>query len=424
MNKRDIFWHVLFATICIVIGLFCIQIHTNLEFFNLIPTDSSTLVVPMQGGEVYAQTFTIQRKTMSRLGIYMKPLREISDFDIAVHVEVLRNGNIIGSGDIPAIFIENGGPAYITFKEPIATIKGQRVTMQITVPPLLSGSIALRERMYDESFSKRDIKFTISGAEQEQVIAYNVFESIRPAFMKQVGGILVSLGVALLFLKHINKHRTKTALIATLILTLLYAIPAWDASMSYSLFAVAVGGVLVGMWTLLRVAGRSNLAAVFGAAIFACSTWLPLHFITQGNIGSILSLRNALIDPNQIAITHGAGLYTGILVAIAACAGIIIWLGLLATKHYKEYEGETFVAIIGLLAAVIAFIPSPVANGHAGIVVSFAIAWFASFGMWRVERFLGTNNSVVRVVLIGLAIVTLLDLMYVTARTFTYGLGI
>ncbi len=412
------------AAICIVVGLLIMRVEASQEFFNLIPTDSSTLIVPIQSGSVYEQEITIQRKTLSRLGIYMRPLQEISDPVVALHISLLRNGTSIGEGGIPAIFIENGGPSYVTFADPIPTVKGERILIRITAPDELSGSIALRERAYDADFPRGNTVFSVDSVPQEHVIAFNAFEAIRPALLRQIGGILMAFGFALWFGNIIHRHRNVAILSILLIIALLDAVPAWDASMSYGAFASMVYVLLVCMWILLRVAGRSNLAALFGAIVFACSTWLPLHLITRGNIGGILSVRNALIDPNQIAITHGAGLYIGMLAGSVTLVGIIVWLIMLVRKKYKQCEVETGIAIIGIIAAYVAFVPSPIANPHAGIIVSFSLAWFASFGLHSTQRFLGMRESLAYILISVLATITLLDLMYVTARAFTYGLGV
>ncbi len=395
---------IIVAAICIFAGLVCMRIRTDQEFHNIPPIDAPAFVMPMQSGVTYEQPFIIQRKTIDRIGIYMRPLEKIADATSAVHIELVRSGVTIGSGDISAIFIENGGPSYVTFPQPIVTAKGENVVLKITVPEQLSGVIAIRQ--------------------QEHGIAYNLFESIRPPFIKQVGGMLIMAAFALLFWKKVRTYPIATSLIALLCIAVLYALPAYDASMSYGFFALSVYAILCLMWALLRVAGRPHVWAIFGACVFACSTWLPLHVITGGTIGDILSVRNALIDPNQIAITHGAGLYSGVLAAAVAATGVFAWIILLIQKQHKRFEVETAVVILGVLAGVVAFIPSPIANGHAGILVSFAIGWFASFGVWQLSKLLGEQDFVARSVLTGLAIITVLDLMYVTARTFTYGLGL
>lgn len=424
MNNKYNFIRIFTAVVFIALGIALMRVRANLEFFNLIPSDPPAIVVPLDAGGTYDQVFTVQRKTVSRVGVYMRPLKEISDATLAVNITLLRNGEDIGSGAIPAIFIENGGPSYVTFAQPIATTKGERITIRITVPSALSRAIALRGRIPDATFIQQEKSFFINNEPQEHAVAYNMFETIRPAFVRQAGGILIALGFAMICIASIRRNPTRSALLALFLLALLYAMPALDASMSYTLFAATVFTILVPMWVLLRIAGRTHVAAIFGAAVFACSTWLPLHIITRGNIGGILSVRDALIDPNQIAITHGAGLYTGILVGAVALIGILIWVVMLLQRKFKQCETETIVGIVGLIAASIAFIPSPIANGHAGIVVSFAIAWFASFAAWHSERFLGKNDAVPRIVLTGLALVMMLDLMFVTARAFTYGLGI
>ncbi len=407
MNKKNII-RIALATLCIGIGLFIANITADQQFFDLTPNEIPELVLPMQSGTSYEQTFFVRRKTLTRLGLYMRPLQKISDPTASVRISLLRKGASIASGEINAIFIENGGPSYVRFESPVITYAGEQLTIRIIVSDSISGVIALRQRIYEDS----------------TLFAYNAFEAIRPPFLRQFGVLLITLGIALLALPSVRKYKQISIVIVLFIIALLHGIPALDASMEYSIFTVVVFALLLCMWDLLRIAGRSQLSAIFGACVFALSSWLPLTVITGRSITGTLNARDTLLDPNQIAVSHSAGAYIGVFGLVAALIGIAILIVMISKKQQKRCELETWVAMLLILSASIAFIPSPLANGHAAIGVAFALAWFASFGFWHIQRFIGMRDTLVNTILMAFVVITILDLMHVTARTFTYGLGI
>lgn len=423
MSKKSIAI-LLSALACIVIGISLFFITADQEFINLTPTDEISAIAPLDTGHVYEQEFTTYRKTIARFGAYMRPIKQIQDPASAVTFTLMRGDSILAVQALPAVFIEHGGPAYVKFSPPIETISGETLRMQFTVPEAIHRTLALRTRDIDGSFAENDTEFFIDGAKQPGPVAYNAFERIRPPLMKQLGGIFIMLGLFLIFRKTISAHKYVSIMLFLAGIALLYAIPAYDASMPYGSFAAGVFVLLGVSWWVFRITGNSMLGATLGAVMFACSTWLPLHILTGFSAQDILSIRDTLLDPNQIAVSHGAGAYIGFLGGSIALLGMGIYIVMMLTGNAKRYEFATGIAIIGIIGALIAFVPSALATGHAAIAVSFALAYFAALGISHLQRFLGNKDTVAMVLLIIFSAIAMLDLMHVAARTFTYGSGV
>lgn len=423
MNKIRIA-QIIGGTISIIIGVCIAIVSTDQQFFDLTPSNEPESRVVLDSTHVYEQTFLIHRKTLSRLGLYMTPVGKISSTTATIAVSILRKGGEITTKEIPALFIEHGGPAYIRFDTPIITHRGEYLTARIRVPDEISGSIALRMRRYDSMIFPGDVSFTIDGIQQQEVIAHNAFEMIRPSFLQQFGGFLVLFGIGCIVFPIVRFHTQVAVMVLMVGIASLHSISAYNASRSYILFTIGVSMLLIGMYYFLRIIGRSYLSAIVGAAVFALSSWLPLHIVTGWKIQETLSMRDTLLDPNQISVSHSAGAYVGFFAIIAACIGIGIWAYGMFRKQYVRHQIDTAIICVLILASIVTFIPSPLVNGHAAIIVAFAIAYFASLGLHGLQVFLGRNDKVATAVLWILSTIAILDLMHITALTFTYGLGV
>ena len=195
-------------------------------------------------------------------------------------------------------------------------------------------------------------------------------------------------------------------------------IPYWQL---FSITTIA----LVVSWSLLRLAGRTYLAALFGACIIACSSWVPLFFIAPPHTGGEqLSLRDAFVDPNQISVSHAAGGYIGVPGAFFAIVGISVWIGMLIHRRDPSTNVDSIIAGILFVALFITFYPSPVAYPRLIPIVVIGIAWFASLGLDRTQRFLGTKDTFAQILIGILVAISIADIMHIAARTLMYGLGI
>lgn len=394
MNKWIIIRHCA-AALCIAVGVFLFTIQTDQEFMDIIPSDDPVYILPMKAGTPYTQIFLMRRNNISRLGIYMRPLQKAIDLHSTVTVQLMRGSMPIASGDIPALFIENGGPAYVRFSDAVPTVRNEQLSIVVKAPDKLSGSIGLRQS-------------------KPGTMAYNAFERIHPPLVQQFGGMLVAFGVTFLAWQHMKRHPGSSSIAVLIFLTILAAIPAINSSISYASFFLLALVVSISTWCVLRLSGRSTVASLYGASLVTYSSWLPLHIITRGAIRETLSIRDALIDPNQIAISHANGGYIGVLGALASMAGIGIWIWLLTSSRRKKFGVDTLVFGIGVASLLLGYIPVAIA----------ACAWFASLAFDGLHQFLGKRDNLGIIVLVLLIIISILDLMHVGARTILYGSGI
>lgn len=421
MNNRTI--RIGGALLCILAAALCASITADQQFFDLPPSAPEALT-PLEAGTVYEQTFLIQRKTISRLGLYMAPRTSAIPKDATVTISLVRQGISIASSEIPAVFIESGGPSYVRFDTPIETQKGEFLTVRISVPESISGKIALRMRPYDTLFSKHDTRFEVNGIPETSVVAYKVFELIRPTFLQQLGGLIACLGIFILFSSTIHSHPHTATVILLAVIALLQGISAWQARMSYIQLSGLTFLLLLCTWYIFRISGRSHLGAIFGACVFSLSSWLALHIITGGTIYGMLNVRDTLLDPNQIAVSHSAGAYIGIFAFIASLIGIGIWVIRIVRGQYLRAQADTAAILLLAICVFLAFVPSPLATGQAVIGVALALAFLASGGLDGLHTFLGKSDRIATILIWILCSIAILDLMHITSLTFTYGLGI
>lgn len=406
----------------IIAGGLIFQVHADNEFIHLTPSEGAAFRVPIQSDKVFEQTFVVQGQELSKIGAFLLPIHTKAKTSSGViHIEVLRGTEVKASGDVPVSRIDSDGASLVRLSPSLPTTKGESLTMRIMSSPDASGFIALQKRTFDESFPDRDISFAIDGLQQDYPIAYSVFERIWPPFTAQLGGLLMMAGVVLLFWNIAVRAKTATTLVVLIFVALLYAIPSFDTHRTFYFLTVIL---LCASWLLLRIAGRTILASLFGAFIFSCSTWLPLFLITGGTVDGILPIRDALIDPNQISVSHGAGGYVGIPGALFAVAGVCIWITMIVQKRFTLAHLESVMAILFAVSIFMTFAPGPLQHSKAIILVVGCIAWFASLSLDRMQRFLGVRDMFVQTLMAIFLCIALLDLMHITARTFTYGLGI
>lgn len=419
-NMRTI--RIMSGALCIIVGLLVYQVHADQEFIHLAPSEGSEFLVSLKSNTVFEQEFKSNGQNISALGPFLIPVQPSAKTSNGlIHVELLQGSNVVSSGDIPVSRVDGDGASLIRLNSPVQSVRGEFLTMRITASSDASGLVALQKRMFDESFPDRDIAFMINGTKQNYPVAYSVFERVWPNFVRQFGGLLTMAGLLLLSWNLVLRNKTGATLATLAGIAALYAIPSFG---EYGIFFPAVLALIIASWAVLRIAGRTSLASIFGACIFACSTWLPLFLVTSGSAGALLPIRDALIDPNQISVSHGAGGYVGIPGALFAVIGLVIWVTMLIQKRFTAAHGETSMAAIFLLGMIVTFMPGQFHYSRAIIVVVACIAWFASLTFDKLQRFLGARDIFIQVLLGIFICIALLDLMHITSRTLAYGLGI
>jgi hypothetical protein len=396
-NARRI--QIVVAVGVILFGASFFYIKTDSEFAKLTPTEESKYLVPMKTGASYDQDIVIHNKILSKIGIYFLPLHPLEHHTGIVTMSLLRGSAVLESAHIDSSYIDPTVPTEFALTHPIASAQDETLRIRVAVSDSISTDIALRNRTFDNDFSGEDVHFSIDGVAQQYPFAYTADERLHPALIKQVGGMIVISGLVLLFLP--------------LLLTIagLQGLSAIGSQTSIIFYASIVLIVLVVSWSLLRVVGRSKLAALFGACVIACSTWLPLMLIPMHGNADILSFKNALLDPNQIKVSHAGGAYVGFFALFFAAIGILaVVYGLTRDTRKRVFVDALVIVLLVVLLAL-----------HLWVPVAWGIAYLASLGLDRAKYFMGHRDKFITVLFVLLICIALLDLMHVASVTLAYG---
>ncbi|MCE9642695.1 MAG: hypothetical protein K8Q97_00060 [Candidatus Andersenbacteria bacterium] len=405
----------------IVLGASFFRIKTDEQFIKLTPTEESKYLVPMQSGVSYDQDAVIHNKIISRVGIYFLPLHPLLHHTGIITLQLKRGDTVLETASINSLYIDQTVPTQFIFDHPIASAQDETLRIHVTVSDSISTDIALRNRTFDNDFSGEEVHFSIDGVPQQYPFAYTADEVLHPALIKQVGGMIALAGLALITLPFLRKRQLLRDHLLLVAIAGLQGLSAIGSTTSMIVYGVAVLIVLTIAWWILRIVGRSRISALFGACIVACSTWLPLALVAAHGAVAQLSFKDALLDPNQIKISHAAGAYVGFFALFFAVVGIAVLVTALFRDTRRRMMVDSIVAIALVICAFLAFGHGAFAIPFATIPVSWGIAWFASLGLHNMQRFIGKNDRMVQIFLILLVAIALLDLMHVASVTLAYG---
>lgn len=395
----------------IALGASFFTIKTDEQFIKLTPTEESKYLVPMQAGVSYDQDAVIHNKIISRVGIYFLPLHPLLHHTGIITLQLMRGDTVLETATVNSLYIDQTVPTQFIFDHPVASAQDETLRIHVTVSDSISTDIALRNRTFDNDFSGEEVHFFIDGAPQQYPFAYTADEVLHPALIKQVGGIVVLAGLALIAFPFLQRRPLLRDHLLLIVVAGLQGLSAIGSTTSMALYGLLVFGVLLIAWWVFRIVGRSRLSALFGACIVACSTWLPLALVATHTAITKLSFKDALIDPNQIKVSHAAGAYVGFFAIFFACIGIAVLLYCLTRTTRNRVVIDLFVGVALLITLSLG----------AWIPVAWCIAWFASLGLHKMQQFIGKNDRFVQVFLALLVIIALLDFMHVASVTLAYG---
>ncbi|HSX24404.1 MAG TPA: hypothetical protein VLG69_00330, partial [Candidatus Andersenbacteria bacterium] len=379
------------AVACIVLGWFLFGVKSDVRFADLKPTEESKYLVPMQSGVRYDEDIIVHNKIISRIGIYLLPLHPLLQHQGIIHLSLMRGNTILESGEINSSYIDSTVPSEIIFAHPVASATDETLRIRVTVSDSISTDIALRNRVPDNDFAGEGVVFSVNGEHQQYPFAYTASEVLHPSLMKQVGGLFIAIGLGILVWPFIKRRSLIQDHLILITISVLQSFSAIGSTTNAGIYGLLVFGVLLVSWWILRIAGRSRLASVFGACVSACSSWIPLALLSSHVTKTQLSFKDALLDPNQIVVSHAAGAYIGFFALFFAVLGLCIlsYKCTRDTRRAVRSDLAMFVALI--ISSILAFthlfsIPS------ATVVVAFCFAWFASLGFDGMQRFIGIRD--------------------------------
>jgi hypothetical protein len=139
-----------------------LQIKVDREYINHAPTEGQEAGIVLQTGHAYEQTFIARRPTITRLGIFLRPVQTSLPAE-EVTVEVQHRETLLGQAVIPASFIDAEGSSQVRFTPALSVPAGEPVTISISVPPALSERIRLQQRVVDSTFDASNVAFTVDS---------------------------------------------------------------------------------------------------------------------------------------------------------------------------------------------------------------------------------------------------------------------
>lgn len=394
-------------------GLVLFTVTTDREFINLTPSPAQ--FVTLETGHTYTQTFPATRSSISRVGVYLRPVGSLPAS--AVALTITHSGTPVATQTIPTAAIDIEGTSQVRFDLPLVVDVGDQISLTLTVPDDLTGRVRALQRLPDNTFDPTYAVFTIDGDRESVPLAYQVYYLFRPPLAFQMGGLLILAALIVVFRSHYSLPITHYSLIIPLavVLSVLYALPA----LLLADFPIALMIVTTGVFFTTSLIARRQLPAaptLLTAAIAAFAAYWPLRLANPWDVASFdftvsASLRNIFLDPRQIPGANPPlawehfGSYVGITTAVLAVVGL--------TTQGKRYW-KTALALVGSLL-LSRFLPDGI------ILPTLLLAFFAGAGADTLNRFLGDDKlSQTLIALISLLI--LLDLFHVAAAPLEFGL--
>src|SRR3989338_8672950 len=422
--KNNRTFHIILGVICIAAGGFLFHFKSDAIFANLAPTEGSAYLVPMKSGNIYSQDIVIHNKVISRIGVYFLPLHPLLQHEGIIHLSLMRGDAVLESGEINSNYIDSTAPTEFVFAHPVASATDETLRIRVTVSDDISTDVALRTRTPDNDFTGDDVVFFINNDQQQYPFAYTASELLHPSLMKQIGALSIAIGLGMLAWPFFKQHRLLGDHLMLAVVALLQAFSASDSQTSAMMYGIFVFCILFLMWWIFRIVGRSRLAALFGACICACSSWVPLAIISLHTAKTQLSFKDAMLDPNQIVVSHASGAYIGFFALFFGAIGITVLILNLTRDTRRKVMLDSAVFIVLCISFVLAFAHIALTIPSVSIIVALCLGWFAALGLHAMQRFIGIHDRLAFILLAITVCIAVLDLMHVASVTLAYGAAI
>ncbi|MEX2055174.1 MAG: hypothetical protein WD972_03240 [Candidatus Andersenbacteria bacterium] len=445
---------------------------TDREFINLTPTEGALHSVVLQTGTEYTQTFSTQRASLSRVGLYLKPRTEALPND-AVTFTLRRQGEVVAIEQVFTPFIDHEGVTQLRLSMPITSTQGETLSLSVTVPPTLHEKMQIQLREPDATFDSRTVAFYIDGTLQAEPLAYQAYYLYQPTFGKALALLFIVTGLLLLLGPWLRALHIEIVYVGLLsVFVSLPAIP-HDRWSGWLVLATAIAAS--GMLAYLRAERLSVPSRLLGSHIFALTTWFTLQYFAERPVllmvaalpwlawwftrrghtwgvlisalimiaivsGGILlqpletlfpeSLvahwKDILLDPNQYATSQKVvghditwdhfGSYIGFINLLLALIGI--------GSRGRRFWPMVLVGIVGVSAllpilATVASALLPLPAAYLIIFAVFGMSFFAAWGLEDLGRYI--RSSTLSLILTRtLLVLSLLDVLYVLSQLLEF----
>lgn len=392
----------IFGSLLALCGLALFFIRSDRQFINLLPTRGLPHAITLESGHVYAQEFVIHTSPVSQIGIYLRSFGDTPP-DLPVTVRVLHERRLIHEQKLPAVFADPEATSEIRLPAPLSVTPLEILRVEVTVPPELSGRMALQTRALDGTFNN-DASFFIDEHRQTNPLAYQVYAAVRPALTLHVASLLILAAVWVL--GGLQLATSRGLIVYAAALAIIANVPAMLMGIFAAQLLIIQTIVLLGALAYGRRLNISQPASLLTAHTLAFTTWWPLVmlFARPGATATtpfVSSITQVLFDPNQIT-PETAGAYVGLFAAAFAVIGVAFW----------SDRSLNYLRIIGVCFTLAGFIVSP-------LLVAIGIAILAAIGLQNLSNFLDTNSRTVRLLLYIVVYIALVDTLAVYARLWS-----
>jgi hypothetical protein len=275
---------VLFLTAAI--GL--LQVNSERQFMNYEPQEGEASAVVLSADSTYTQTFTVARRSVSRIAIYLRPTSDSPLPNLPLLFTVSSPTEGLTTVNVPASFINRDGTTQIRFNPPLTTSFNDLLTLTITVPPDLSGRLRAQTINQDDNGPAPTVSFAINSQEYPSPLAFQVYYNYRPPLSYQLSLVFIFLALWLMSRRPFFHSLVSTSYV--LIGSVAYVSPAVQLNHIPWLLGAACAISLTGMLLLLRSHQLTPAAVFLGAHAYAFSTYFALHAQVGRSVLLVFSL--------------------------------------------------------------------------------------------------------------------------------------
>ena len=250
-------------------------VNSEREFVSFQPLEGEVAGIILRSDTTYQQTFTIDRHSISRLSLFLRPVTDQPLPADVLEIAVSSPDAILAKTIIPVSFLNRDGVTQINFTPALATEPGDPITFVLSVPPKLSGLLRAQTIDLANDPHLSDTSFMVDDAAQPTPLAFQLYYNYRPPLAYQ-------LAIYLLFLVFLLASRRSllhpSVLLAYVVFsTIAFLSPA--AMLGYYSWSLTLAFIasLSGTILLLQSYNLTPSAVFLGANAFAFSTYFALH---------------------------------------------------------------------------------------------------------------------------------------------------
>ena len=150
-------------------------VNSDREFVSFPPLEGEPAGVILRSDTAYQQTLTIDRHSISRLSLFLRPVTDQPLPADVLEITVSSPHAILTKKIIPVSFLNRDGVTQINFTPALATEPGDPITFVLLIPPKLSGLLRAQTIDLANDPDLSDISFMAAAAAQPTPLAFQLY---------------------------------------------------------------------------------------------------------------------------------------------------------------------------------------------------------------------------------------------------------